>query len=84
MRSVEDKVGSFDVINGPIIVCSINTSLSEEYKGKTPNTMGGTITIPIPIVSITTDIMDIAVIGLLHTYSGNRLIHLLLLIASVL
>jgi hypothetical protein len=59
---VEDKVGSFDVINGPFIVCSINTSLSEEYEGKTSNATGGTITIPIPIESITTDIIDIAVV----------------------
>ena len=64
---MEDKVGSFDVINGLFIVCSINVSLSGVYEGMTSNTMGGTITIPIPIESITTDIIDIAVIVILFT-----------------
>lgn len=59
IRSVEDKVGSFDVISGSFIVCSINISLSGEDEGRTSNTMGGTITIPIPMESITTDIVEV-------------------------
>jgi hypothetical protein len=67
-RSVEDNVGSFDVISGLFIACSITISLSGEYEGRISNMIGGTITIPIPIESITTDIIKaIAVIVILFT-----------------
>ncbi len=62
IRSVEDKVGSFDVISGLFMVCSINISLSGEYEGRISNTMGGTITRPIPTESIATDIIEVIVL----------------------
>jgi hypothetical protein len=77
IRSAEDKMGSLDVISGLFSACSISISLSGEYVGRISNTMGGTITIPIPIETITINIIEvIGAIVILFTW--------LLLLARVL
>lgn len=65
IRSVEDKVGSVDTISVLFVASSIclvsglSVALSEEYEESASNTIGGMNTIPIPIQSITTDMIEV-------------------------
>jgi hypothetical protein len=62
-------VGGVDTVSVLFVAFSITVSLSGEYEESASNTMGGTIIIPIPIPSITTDTIEvIALIVILFTY----------------
>jgi hypothetical protein len=59
IRSAVAKVGSVDIISGLFVASSTMVSLSGEYETSASRIIGGIITIPIPMISIATGIMEV-------------------------
>ena len=58
IRSVKDKVGTVDAIS-VLSMTSSTVPLSRKYEDTASNTMGGINTVPNPIQSITTEMIDV-------------------------